>query len=41
MHAHKCCAGGSSDNGPTAKKFFNQKSRKHVLELFPTATAQG
>ena len=30
--------GGTSDNGPTAKKFFSQKLRPHVLKLFPTAT---
>ena len=30
-----------SDNGPTAKKFFGYKYRKHVLDLFPTATPQG
>ena len=32
--------GGTSDNGPTAKKFFSQKLRPHVLKLFPTATAK-
>ena len=35
------CAGGSSDNGPTAKKFFSQKWRKHILKLFQNTTRAG
>ena len=30
--------GGSSDNGPTSRKFFNQENREGILDLFPTAT---
>ena len=35
------CAGGTSDNGPTSKKFFSQKHREAVLNLFPNATPTG
>ena len=31
--------GGSSDNGPTARKIFSYENRQDVLDLFPTATA--
>ena len=27
-----------SDNGPTARKFFNDENRQDILDLFPTAT---
>ena len=32
--------GGSSDNGPTARKFMDDKNREHVLDLFPTASVE-
>ena len=31
--------GGSSDNGNTARKFFDDKYRNDILDLYPTATA--
>ena len=27
-----------SDNGPTARKFFDDKNREHILDLFPTVS---